>query len=257
MRAARLALPLLLMAGAAAAAPGCPALPRTFPLPREASAEELPSDEWRQRRGWMDNTLAQVQRAQVQLAYIGDSITEAWDPQVFYQFNARRGAVNLGLWGDQTGGALYRLAHNQWDGLQPKVAVVLIGTNNLTWGHSPANVALGVAEIVRFIQERSPRTKVLVLGLLPRGAMPNDPMRAQVRAVNALIARCADNESVFYLDVGRYVLEADGRMADHISGDKLHLSPVGYALITAAIEPLLQRLLGEVTNPPGRPLLRR
>ncbi len=247
MRTARRALlaALLLATGPALARPGCPALPRTFPLPREASAEELPSDDWRSRSRQLEARLAATDRGRIQLAFIGDSITEAWEPGLWRQFYGHRAAFNLGLWGDFTNGALHRLARSQWEGLRPRVVVLLIGTNNLAWNHRPADVAMGIAELVRLVQERSPRTKVLVLGLLPRGASAADPMRAQVAEVNALVARCADEESTFYLDVGRLLLDAQGAMPDHISGDKLHLTPVGYAILATAMEPTLRRMLGE------------
>ena len=50
--------------------------------------------------------------------------------------------------------------------MQPRVAVILLGTNNTQWGGRPEEVAQGIAELLRLIHSRSPRTRVPIMGLL-------------------------------------------------------------------------------------------
>ena len=130
--------------------------------------------------------------------------------------------------------------------MKPRGVVLLIGTNNTQWTNStPENLSLGIAEIVRFIHSRSPSTKVLIVGILPRGAGPWEPLRAVNAKTNQLIARCADNQTTFYTDVGRIFLDSSGQLSNEISFDLLHLTPVGYALFAAALEPEIKRIMGD------------
>ena len=227
------------------AALGCPAIARATPLPREAAAENLESPEWRGRRAQLDQQLQGVDRSRAGIVFIGDSITQYFDPGLWRQFHGHRNPVNLGLWGDFTQGALFRLANGQWGEMRPRVAVILLGTNNTQWSSKPEDVAQGLAEITRFIQTRSPGTKVLLLGILPRGATATEPLRAVNAQVNALIQRCADNESTFYLDLGPYLLDREGNLSEQVSFDRLHLTMVGYGIVAAAMEPTIRRLMGE------------
>lgn len=224
---------------------GCPAIPRHSPMPREAAAEQLESPEWRGRNSALDLSLASVDRARANIVFIGDSITQYFDEGLWRQFHGHRNPVNLGLWGDFTQGALWRLANGQWGSMTPRAAVILLGTNNTQWGNRPEDVAQGIAEMVRFIQSRSPRTKVLIMGLLPRGATITEPLRAQNALVNAMVERCADGENTFYLDIGRLLTDRDGNLSEQISFDRLHLTMVGYGIMATAMEPVIRRMMEE------------
>jgi len=224
---------------------GCPAIPRHSPLPREAAAEQLESPDWRSRTNALNLQLAGVDRARANLVFIGDSITQYFDEGLWRQFHGHRNPVNLGLWGDFTQGALWRLANGQWGDMQPRAAVILLGTNNTQWGGRPEDVAQGIAELVRFIQSRSPRTKVLIMGLLPRGATLTEPLRAQNALVNAMVERCADGVNTFYLDIGRLLTDRDGNLSEQVSFDRLHLTMVGYGIMATAMEPVLRRMMEE------------
>jgi beta-glucosidase len=234
-----------LLATSEALAQGCPQLPRRNPMPREARPEQLDIPAWRGRVAELDQALARVNRAAVDLVFLGDSITQSWEPTMFGQFFGHRRALNLGVWGDFTQGMLWRLQAGQWGNLRPGVVVLLIGTNNTAVGARPEDTALGVAEVIRFIHERSPRSRVLLIGLLPRGADASDPLRDANARVNALLARCADGRSTVFIDPGPLLVSADGRLSEHIAFDRLHLSMVGYAILGAAIAPIVGRLLAE------------
>ncbi len=253
----RLALALaLLWPGLALAQPGphggdCPALPRRFPMPREASAELPNSDDWKARVQALTQKLAANTDQTPDIVFLGDSITEIWDPILYRHFFGSYTSLNLGISSDLTQTMLWRLDNGQWGQLRPRLAVLLIGTNNLTFNSRPEDVALGVAELVRFIHARSPATKVLILGLLPRGAQAADPQRAVLEDVNARIRRCADEVTTFYAEPGRKLLDDDGAMSFLMSLDLLHPTQVGYAILGSALEPVLLRLLGPGRHLPG------
>ena len=128
--------------------------------------------------------------------------------------------------------------------MRPRLVVLLIGTNNLGNG-SAGDIALGIAEIVRQIHSRSSGTRVLIVGILPRGAGPSEPLRAKIVQINQMVARCADDRTIFFADIGPLLLDPNGALPAEISFDALHLTPVGYAIMATALEPEIKRIMGE------------
>jgi lysophospholipase L1-like esterase len=104
------------------------------------------------------------------VVFLGDSITHGWEGQKAWQehfgpFNP----VNLGISGDQTGHVLWRITDgHELDRLNPKAAVLMIGTNNIG-GHTAGQIAGGIKAIVEELRRQKPGVKVLVLGVFPRG----------------------------------------------------------------------------------------
>jgi lysophospholipase L1-like esterase len=129
--------------------------------------------------------------------------------------------------------------------LTPDVVVLLIGSNNLRQGQSPAATAAGAEAIVDQMTRRLPHTRILLLGLLPRSASAADPIRAGIARVNRSIAKPADGERVSYLDFGRAFLLPDGALPRAVMPDLLHPNLLGSEIYAAAIwQPLLALLEG-------------
>ncbi len=138
---------------------------------------------------------------------------------------------------------IWRVENGELAG-HPRVAVVEIGTNNLGAGDSVADTVTAITGVVDAVEAASPSTKVLLLGLLPRGVSPVDPLRAAVAAVNARIAGLADGTHVRYLDLGPAVTPPNGAIArNFLPPDDVHPNARGYRLLTAAIRPTLVSML--------------
>ena len=191
---------------------------------------------------------ASAKNASVELAFIGDSITQGWEGRgknVWQKYYGERNAINLGIGGDRTEHVIWRLTHGNLGKARPKVAVLMIGTNNT--GHfdqDPEEVAEGVERILEILRERLPKTKVLLLGVFPRGREKLDSKRLNNVAINQIIRRFADGDRVHYADIGDIFLEDDGHLPKSIMPDALHLSEEGYERWANAIEPMLQELGG-------------
>ena len=74
-----------------------------------------------------------VKQGNVDLMFIGDSITQGWEgagKDAWDKHYGKRNAVNLGIGGDRTQHVLWRLDNGNIDGISPKLAVLMIGTNN-------------------------------------------------------------------------------------------------------------------------------
>ncbi|MEE2888480.1 MAG: platelet-activating factor acetylhydrolase IB subunit [Planctomycetota bacterium] len=201
--------------------------------------------------GWMkrhESFNARVKQGDVDLVFIGDSITQAWEgngKRVWAKYYGKRKAVNLGISGDRTQHVLWRLDNGNVDGISPKVAVVMIGTNNSGTGRNTASEMVdGVAAVVEKLRAKLPKTKILLLGIFPRGKYFND-QRGRILQVNQAIKRLQDGKHVAYLDIGHRFLEDDGSMSRAVMPDFLHLSPKGYQIWAGSIEKKLATLLGE------------
>ncbi len=207
---------------------------------------------WQQRHEGMN---ARVKQGNVDLLFIGDSITQGWEgdgKDVWREFYGKRNAVNLGIGGDETQHVLWRLDHGNIDGIAPKLAVMMIGTNNNnTQSSTPEQIAEGIEAIVEKLRTKLPNTKILLLGIFPRGADNNDHLRQINVKVNGIISKLADDKTVFYLDIGPKFLAADGTLSKEVMHDLLHLNAKSYETWAEAIEPMVAKLMGEADNQPG------
>lgn len=186
------------------------------------------------------------------LVFLGDSITEGWEGagaqvwEAYYGPATGRHAANFGIGGDRTEHVVWRLEHGNFDGLKPKLIVLMIGTNNAGHRKDPAEeTAAGVSRIVSALQSTCPDSKILVLGIFPRGDRLDDPDRVLNEQVNAKLGGYADGKRVRYRDIGATFLDADGLPRRDLMPDLLHLSPAGYALWAEAIEPDVKWGMGE------------
>jgi beta-glucosidase len=213
--------------------------------PNAAVAPAPRPDPWWQQRHESMN--ARVKQGHVDLLFIGDSITHGWEghgKDVWSKFYGKRNAVNLGIGGDQTQHVLWRLDHGNIDGISPKLAVLMIGTNN-AGGNTPEEIAAGVAAIVEKLRTKLPQTKVLVLAIFPRGPNNKDHLRQVNTKANAIIEKLANGKDVFYLDINPKLLAADGTLSTDIMPDLLHPNAKGYKIWAEAIEPMVKKLMGE------------
>jgi beta-glucosidase len=210
----------------------------TRPEPREGAWMQMHED-----------FLKRASGGDVDLLFLGDSITRGWandsdqGPRaVWERYYAPRHAANFGIGGDRTQHVLWRLEHGELDGIKPRVVVLMIGTNNVH-ANTPAEIADGVTAVVKTLRAKLPSTKVLLLGVFPRGKTP-DAVRERLKAVNERIARLDDGgKTVEYLDIGPRFLNPDGTISQEIMPDFLHLSRKGYHIWADAMEPTLWTLM--------------
>jgi lysophospholipase L1-like esterase len=189
--------------------------------------------------------LAIAKKGGVEVLFLGDSITHAWEGQkAWKKYFEPLKAANFGIGGDQTGHVLWRLTEGkELEGIAPKVAVLMIGTNN-SGRDSAKEIAEGITLIVKTIQEKSPTTKVLLLGIFPRGEKAGTKIREKLADVNKIVAKLDDGgKTVKYLDIGSKFLQDDGSLSKDIMPDFLHLSARGYEIWAEAITPTLTDML--------------
>ncbi len=244
---------LLLVLAALLLAFPSPGQARTVLAATPISRMDLPW--WRQRH---EEKLAELHRGPVDLVFLGDSITENWERRDFQpawqHFYGDRHAVNLGFKGDTTASLLWRIDHGEVSGISPKVAVVLIGANNMGRPHwSAADTVQGIDAIIRELRQRLARTKILLLSVLPseRSVWISD---TTVEINRLLDAEYGEHkvDDVTYLDVtgvfmknGQFdpAMFLDPKM--HPPEPPLHPDAAAQAKMAAAMEPTLSALMGD------------
>ena len=207
-------------------------------------AEPVQVDDWWARRH--REILARNKQGPVDLLLIGDSITHGWEGQgeLWQKYFVPRHAVNLGFSGDQTQHVLWRLRHGELAGISPKLAAIMIGTNNSNGDEFTAEqIADGITAICQEIRQRLPRTKILLLAIFPRGEKP-DAQRAKNARASTIAARLADGKKIFYLDINDKFLKPDGTLTLDIMPDLLHPNTKGYQIWAEAMMPKVDELMG-------------
>jgi beta-glucosidase len=193
--------------------------------------------------------LEKSQMEKVDLVFLGDSITHAWEDkgqQVWLQHYAKRNALNLGFSGDRTENVLWRLQNGEVLGIDPKLLVLMIGTNNT--GHRqdhPEETALGIKHILELLKSQLPNTKVLLLAIFPRGATNDDPLRKINDEINAIIKDFDDGKDVHYLNINHLFVDENGNLSQSVMQDLLHPNQEQYTVWADAMEPEIKRLMAE------------
>ena len=190
-----------------------------------------------------------------EIVLIGDSITHFWDgepagpvkngPKAWEDVFGKRKVLNLGFGWDRTQNVLWRLDNGEFDGLKPKYVVLNIGTNNFSGtrnarANTPDEVAEGIKAICDRIRAKSPETRIVLMGVFPRGASPKDGFRPKIAALNERLAALAKEKGLTFLDLGAKMLEPDGTLPRDIMKDSVHPTEKGYAIWAAALKDVLK-----------------
>jgi len=203
-----------------------------------------------------EQLLAKARQGRIDIYFEGDSITRRWGAtdyphllenwrQNFFGWNA----ANFGWGADTIQNILWRLNNGELDGVNPKVIVLLAGTNNVGNAVPPegddskvAGITRGIEAILQVMRTKAPDAVVILTAIFPR----NDNMAVMptINKINANLSRLADGRKVRYLNVNDKLADPDGRLFDGMMGDKLHPTVKGYQVWADALKPVFTELLG-------------
>jgi lysophospholipase L1-like esterase len=121
---------------------------------------------------------------------------------------------------------IWRIDHGELDGINPKVIVVLAGTNNV--GGTPGgdakvdDITRGLRALVQRCRDKAPNATILLTAIFPR----NDNMAIvpEIVAINRNLAAMADGKATRFLNVNAGLADKDGVLFDGMmnANDKLH-----------------------------------
>jgi lysophospholipase L1-like esterase len=199
--------------------------------------------------------LEKARAGRIDVYFVGDSIARRWGAtdypellanwrQNFFGWNA----ADFGWGADRTENILWRLENGELDGVNPKVIVILAGTNNI--GSQPggpgkvADITRGLTAILERCRQRAPQATIVLTAIFPRN--DNMDVMPEIDQVNANLARLADGRNVRYLNVNDRLADKDGRLLTGMMNerDKLHPTLAGYQVWADGLKPILTELLG-------------
>jgi lysophospholipase L1-like esterase len=223
-----------------------------------------------------EQLLAKARQGRIDVYFEGDSITRRWDatdyPQLlenwkknFFGWNA----ADFGWGADRIENILWRLENGELDGVNPKVIVLLAGTNNVgdrvpVEGIDAAagNVAGGLRAVVHVMQAKAPDATIIVTGIFPRN--DNVQVMPEIDRINAELAKMANGRTIRFLNINGKLADRNGKLRDGMmNADQLHPTVQAYQVWADALKPILTELLGPTANedhappPTGDPSARR
>ena len=161
--------------------------------------------------------------------------------------------INTGRWGysgDRTENVIWRLQNGELDGIHPRLATLLIGTNNTDGNHyteitQPVDLAGAIWEICAIIREKLPETDIILLGILPYGY--NENLRNNINmSTNKIISAFPDKDpKIHYRDLGYLFVDEKGKVNKELMPDFLHPNAEGHRLMFEALKKDMIRYIGE------------
>jgi lysophospholipase L1-like esterase len=224
-----------------------------------------------------EQLLAKAKQGRIDIYFEGDSITRRWGasdyPELlenwkknFFGWNA----ADFGWGADRVENILWRLENGELDDVNPKVIILLAGTNNVGnrvppegIGSAAANVTKGLEAVVRVMQSKAPNAVIVLMGIFPRN--DNMAVMPEIDRINANLARMASGRQIRYLNINDKLADRDGKLYDGMLNDRDKLHPVlnGYQVWADALKPIFTELLGPPASedhappPTGDPSARR
>lgn len=220
-------------------------------LPASLKSEPQQRDSY----GWAARHAAVLERNKTvkpDYVFFGDSITHWWGgepksvmPMVgsdsWEKLFAGHSVTNFGFGFDYIDNAYYRAENGELDGIAPRVILVNLGTNNIGHRGDSAEVCgENMAAFVKLLRERSPQSKILLVGIYPRREAH---LAETIEKANGFYAALADGKNVFFVNPGKLLLAENVKTANpKFMRDRVHLNAAGYRIIAAEIAKKLKEI---------------
>jgi lysophospholipase L1-like esterase len=203
--------------------------------------------------------LAKAKQGKIDVYFEGDSITRRWGTsdeqykhflanwqQNFFGWNA----ADFGWGGDKTQHILWRLNNGELDNVNPKIIVLMAGTNNVG-NISPQakddprieDITRGIKAILDVCGRKAPKATIVLMGIFPRN--DNPAVMPIIDGINQRIAKFADGKKIRFLNINDKLADKDGKLFEGITvKDGLHLDVKGYQVWADSLKPIFTKLLG-------------
>jgi lysophospholipase L1-like esterase len=176
---------------------------------------------------------------------IGNSITHNWGGNAtvkqtrngasWEKYLAPYGVRNMGFGADRIENVLWRLYHDELDGITPEKIFINIGTNNLRV-NSNDEIVEGLRFLVQVTRMRQPQAKITLLAIYPRR-----DQEERIVLLNKAIRTMTKSEKVGFADIGKVLLQEDGKINEALFNDGLHPKPAGYDALGKLLEGIIKK----------------
>jgi lysophospholipase L1-like esterase len=204
------------------------------------SAAQTPTTDWPQLAKFRDANaaLGAPTPGENRVVFMGNSITELWAPHFDSLFPGKP-YIGRGISGQTTPQMLVRFRQDVV-ALQPKVVVLLGGTNDIAGNTGPSTLEMIEDNIASMTEiAKANGIRVVLASVLPAADYPwrrgLDPA-PKIIALNNWIKQYAERAGVVYLDLHTPMADEHGGMKPGLSGDGVHPNAAGYALMSPLTE---------------------
>lgn len=180
------------------------------------------------------------------VVFMGDSITDLWGRGAG-EFFPGKPYVNRGISGQTTPQMLIRFRPDVI-ALQPKVVVILAGTNDIAGNTGPMPLSMTEDNLATMAElARAHGIRVVFASLLPVSDYARNregkPIKqterrppGQIKALNEWIKRYASENGYGYIDYFAAMVDDAGMLKKELSNDGLHPNAAGYAVMQPLAE---------------------
>lgn len=177
------------------------------------------------------------------IVFFGDSITEFYDLQKFYE---QMPVVNSGSKGFTTDDLLEILEEDVYV-FNPTKVVLLIGINDMNKTDDDLSIVENIKTITTSINEKRPKAKIYVESIYPvdRERYPvlvdNNVDNNRIRKINSLIKQLCQDNNYEYINMFDELNDPNtDKLIYEYSKDGLHLSDEGYKVVTKKLKTVLE-----------------
>jgi lysophospholipase L1-like esterase len=214
----------------------------------------VPRDDENSRRAH-EQLLEKRTKGRIDVYFVGDSIARRWGatdyPELLASWKANFfgwNAADFGWGADRVEHMLWRIENGELDGVNPRVIVILAGTNNV--GRQPggadkvSNITRGLQALVDICRRKAPAATIVLTAIFPRN--DNIEVMPEIDRINENLARLADGSRIRFLNVNAKLADASGQLFEGMMNerDKLHPTVKGYQVWADALKPIFTELLG-------------
>ena len=172
------------------------------------------------------------------VVFMGDSITEGWHFDGPSPAFAGKPYINRGISGQTTPQMVLRL-HQDVIALQPKVVVILAGTNDIAGNTGPMTLEQTEDNLAAIAEMATANhVRVVLCSVLPAFDYPWQPgltPAPKIDAINAWIKAYAEKHGYIYVDYHSAMKDEHDGLAANLSRDGVHPTPAGYAIMAPLV----------------------
>ncbi len=179
------------------------------------------------------------------VVFMGNSITQHWKEKdsAFFQVNPY---ICRGISGQTTPQMLIRFRQDVI-ALQPKVVVILAGTNDIAGNTGPSTLEMILDNLASMTEiAKANHIKVILCSILPaydypwrKGLEPN----IKIPQLNELIKDYCKKTNTFYLDYFSEMADDKNGMKAELTTDGVHCTPQGYKVMETMVQEAISKVL--------------
>ena len=200
-----------------------------------------------------------------EIVLIGNSITHSWGgnypplknadgtsrkpngPNSWQATFKNHRVLNLGFGWDRTQNVLWRLDNGELNGLDPKLVIIHIGTNNTSQTknahkNTASEIVEGISAVYRSVRSKVPKATIVLMQIMPREELPDNPRRILINETNQLLEEYASENDIILVDITSKMLTSDGILTKKITPDFCHPNDAGYKIWGDALRPYINSI---------------